>query len=219
MKKIAFLAIVSALALSTGSLFAGFGTFGSGVVLDINGSITLYEISLAGDSRLVPLGSSPTINSTSQSAFANGTKTLGTFDTVYGTPTFNLAGADLLTYKNSGDNVDATYISFRIDGGAITNMSLAFNEDNVASTSGDQRWYSQTGGNIGHEVNLLTGLADGTHTLEFWFSDHSDTANSTSYDSNDGLNYKATFTVVPEPSTLALILGGALVGGICRRRR
>ena len=208
---------VSALGLVTSPAFAGFGTFGSGVVLDINGTITLYEISLAGDSRLAPLGSSPVINSTSQPAFANGSKNLGTFDTVYGTPTFNLAGGDLLTYKNSGDNVDAAYVSFQIDGGAITNMSLAFNEDNVATTSGDQRWYSQTGGDIGHEVNLLTGLADGSHTLTFWFSAHSDTAGSSAYDSNGGANYSATFSVVPEPSSVALIALGGLF--LARRRR
>lgn len=215
MKKLhKFALAVSSLALFVSPAIADdFGIFGSGLVLDFNGTKTLYEITLAGDSRLTP-SSPPTINSTSAAAFSAGTLNLGTFDTVAG-DSLKFVGGDILTYKH-GYNVDFTQVNLSIDGGSYTSISL--NWDTDLGGGGDQRWYTQTGGT---GLNLLSGLSEGVHTLHVYFDAHSDSTSSYAYDNNSNIpgNYQATFTVVPEPSSLVLVLGSMFFGGSYLARR
>lgn len=63
-------------------------------------------------------------------------------------------------------------------------------------------------------VNIGSSLAQGTHSIYVWFSATDGGTNV--YDSNNGANFSASLTVVPEPVTAALgafIVIGLLVGG------
>jgi hypothetical protein len=230
-------------ALLTGVLFsasiysasASSGIFGTGVAIssDITGSSTfkLYETTLLGDGRLAPNtgggGSSlgaPTLvntdNGSGTSTWATGGAgqpttgpSLGTF--AQGVDTLTLNGGEDLTYKNSGTDVTGAQVFYRIDSGTFTQINLAFNQDNVNGNGGDQRWYTD-----GANVNLLTGLGAGTHTLSVYFRDNN-TADVNDYVSNSSFNYNAIFVVtVPEPSTIALsAVSGLAMLFMLRRRR
>lgn len=228
------IATATGLLLSTAAGFSqATGIFGTGVGIssDIGGSSTfnLYEITLLGDGRLAPnisgggvsLGSPTLVNTDNGSGVSTwatavgGGPSLGTFTQDVDTLTLN--GGEELTYKNSGANVTAATVFYSIDSDSFTGYSLAFNEDNVSGNNGDQRWYTD-----GANVNLLSGLGVGTHTLSIYFQD-SNNVDTQDYVSNDGVNYNATFTIaapVPEPSTVALFgLSGLAMLVVIRRRR
>ena len=182
------------------------GIFGTGTALTHNGTSTFYQTTLLGDGRHVPVGSSPTQNSTGLGGLG-----LGTFDTSIGN-TLVLNGGGILTYKNNTDDITGSRIIYSIDGGSEAIISLVFNED---LGGGDQRWYSE-----GSNVDVLGGLTNGAHTLTVRYeSDFSfDTGSGTHQENAEGANFTATFTVVPEPSTTALLgLGGLAL--ILRRRK
>lgn len=68
-------------------------------------------------------------------------------------------------------------------------------------------------------MNILTGLANGAHTLSaYTFGSTSDSGDI--FDSQNGANFNATFTVVPEPTTYAMMLAGfGVLAGVQRSRR
>jgi hypothetical protein len=71
-------------------------------------------------------------------------------------------------------------------------------------------------------LNLLTGLSNGNYTFEVYFQGTTNGLGGAAnpiFLNNGGANYKATFTVVPEPSILALLAGAALLGACFFRRR
>ena len=189
------------------------GIFGTGTALTHNGTSTFYQTTLLGDGRHVPVGSSPTQNSTGLGGLG-----LGTFDTSIGN-TLVLNGGGVLTFKNSGDNISASRIIYSIDGGSEATINLGFNDDDAGDgADGDQRWYGE-----GSSVDVLAGLANGGHTLAVRYeSDFTFTGGgggSGTYNENaGGSNFTATFTTVPEPSSTALLgLGGLAL--ILRRRK
>jgi len=231
MKKISICLLTALTALVVaGTAKADSGIFGTGVVLsmDIAGSssLSLFEMTLLGDSRFNPNSSGggfslgmPTLVNTGNSwatTTAAAGPNLGTFDTVNGGDKLVLKGAELLTWKGGGSNVSAADLFYSIDGGAFIDATLAFNQDNVNSNGGDQRWYSDTSPN----ANLLNGFTSGTHTLSVYFRD-SNTDRGNDYISNNAHNFNATFTVVPEPSSILLILGSMGFGSfyLARRKR
>jgi len=215
------LALLTALALTSSSLFADSGIFGSGVELSINGTIKLFALDNSGTTRLLPTGSPATLDQTSWNNGSEGAPVLnlGTFDPTAG-QFLTLKGGALLSFKNNGSDVTGAFLDFRVfpgigtPSGSFTELGLPFNEDNVSGNTGDQRWAVEN-----QSFNLLTGLTPGTYTLGV-FLRTTDTDGG-HFSSNGGANYGATFTVVPEPSTLALLAGPALLGGwfFVRRRR
>jgi hypothetical protein len=225
------LAAAAVLAVCASPVFASSGIFGTGVVISSNvggaPALDLFEMTLLGDSRHAPaipgdggesLGAPTLINTTdgSISTWADSSNpSLGTFDPFTG-DTLTLDGGEMLTFKNGGSNVSGADMFYSINGGAFQDATLAFNQDNVNGSTGDQRWYSDTAA----DANLLSGLSNGTYTLAVYFRDsNSDDGND--YVSNGGNNFNATFTVVPEPSTDMMLLT-SLVGGsfyLVRRRR
>ncbi|MGJ8726329.1 MAG: hypothetical protein ACSHYB_17405 [Roseibacillus sp.] len=191
---------LSALLLSSSFAFSASGIFGTGTVLTNNGTLTLYQTNLLGDSRHEPAGLSP-----AQNSVGLGGLDLGDFDPASG-DSLTIGGGGLLTYKNGLSDIFGTTIFYSVNGGTETSVGLLFNEDNVNGSAGDQRWYSE-----GSTADLLAGLANGDHTLTVRYE----------AGSSDGIHpfgpFTADFTVIPEPS--AALLGGLGLLSLLRRRR
>ena len=196
--------------------YAGAGIFGSDDGLRLNGgAFTFYENSLQGDGRHNPLVSggvtaSPTLVTTGLPA------SLGSFNPFAG-DSLLLIGGEALTFKSGATDVTGAFVNYSIDGGSFSSISLTFNEDNVNGTANDQRW-----ANTNFSIDLLAGQSLGTHTLSFYVSatTNGDGADLVVYDNAGGANFNTSFTVVPEPSTWAMMLAGlGVLVGVQRRRR
>lgn len=187
------------LILSNIPAFSASGIFGTGAAIDNNGTLTLYQTTLLGDSRHQPIGASPVQNSLGLDGLD-----LGDFDPSAG-DNLTLAGAGVLTFKNSGSDVFGATLIYSINGAPEQALpNLFFNEDNVSGVGGDQRWYSD-----GNSVDVLAGLANGDHTLTVRYEAFHDAGTHSTG------AYTADFTIVPEPS--AALLGG--LGMLCLLRR
>ena len=172
--------------------------FGNGfIVLNVNGAgNTFYDLN-------------PPTN-TLQPDF-NGAN-LGTFDPSFG-DSLILNGAEFNTFQDGGDNVIEVSLNYRVYTGTAPNFS-SFSVDFVSQTGNDKFWQSTN-----ENINLLNNLSPGTYTFEVFGS--ADTTAGPRFYSNSGNNYVASFTVVPEPSTLSLLAGPAILGAwfFVRRRR
>ncbi len=134
--------------------------------------------------------------------------------------TYNVGDTLFLTgeqksFKNNGTDVTAHTLSYSLNGVTFTDFSYNFEAD---LGGGDQRWGRANAGGL--TGNILDGLTPGNYTLEVFSSITTNSVDSgpTVFNNNGGSNFSATFTVVPEPSTSALI-GLSLVGLVARRRR
>lgn len=145
---------------------------------------------------------------------------LGTFEL---TDTLSLTQSQINTYKNSGGDVTGGEMQYRVyftsgAPGSFSTSTYGFQANatftNLAGNSvtgpGDQAWRNTT------PINLL-GLTsgNGNYTLEVFF--RAFTNEGDRYSHNGGSNFKANFSVVPEPSSAALGLLGAVF--MLRRRR
>jgi hypothetical protein len=179
---------------------AASGIWGGYVVLEINGGGNqFYKLENPDDNF------TPSFNGTN----------LGTFD-----PNVNelfLRGGEALTFKNDGSDVTGAILQWRIfqsgfPEGSFSGIGLPFAEN--LGDGGDQKWQHQNA-----NINLLAGLAPGTYTLQVYVQ--AESSDGTHFLNAGGSNYSATFTVVPEPSSLSLLAGPALLGAwfYVRRRR
>ena len=146
---------------------------------------------------------------------------LGTF--TVGT-SFYLGGQQR-TYKDNSTDVTSSGISWRVYSGAPSGsfatvaMPFQFN----TGTNNDQQWGGDSQGSnfdpIEISSNVLSGLSNGNYTLEvFTFLTTNGVNEATTVSNNvGGSNYKATFTVVPEPASAMIGLLG--VSLLLRRRR
>ena len=144
----------------------------------------------------------------------------GTFNL---TDTLSLSQSQINTFKNSGGDVTGGEMQYRVyltsgTPGSFSNSSYGFQSNapftNLAGSSvngdGDQAWGNTSSINL---LNLTSG--NGDYTLEVFF--RATTNEGERYSNNGGQNFKATFTVVPEPS--AALLGGIGMLALLRRRR
>jgi hypothetical protein len=160
---------------------------------------------------------------------------LGTFDPV---TDFLRLGGQQKSFKNNGTDVTGHFLQYRVyltgsPTGSYTSVSYPFQWNQGDSGApgglgnpGDQQWGTDVQGSNGTNVlssNLLTGLANGNYTLEAYseITTNGVDASSSIANNNGGSNYTATFTVIPEPSTVSLLLGSSIFGGLflLRRRR
>lgn len=168
---------------------------------------------------------------------------LGTFDITTG-QALSLAGAEGLIFKNAGADVLSVTLNYRIyltagsPGSFLTAPRDFTNQSGIGSGSvndangnvfspgagfQNQKWANNPGGSP-IPLNVLTGLVNGNYTLEVFFAGTTNGlggATSNIFLNNGGTNYKATFSVVPEPSSLTLLAGPVLLGAwfFVRRRR
>lgn len=153
---------------------------------------------------------------------------LGTFNRFV--DTLQLGGQQK-SFKNGGTDVTSHSTFWRITelAGAFTQVSMPFQwnfGDGGApaglNNPGDQQWGGDTQGANGNPLeissNVFAGLLNGTYTLEVYSQITTTSPADTLFTNNGGANYKATFTLVPEPSR-AMFLGFGLAGLIFRRRR
>ena len=187
---------------------AASGIFGTGTVLGVNGTKTLYATTLLNDGRHTP------INVTPPTLDLDGVpSSIGTFNPTTG-DTLTLRGGEMLTFRNGNDDVTGATIHYRVDGASFQTFNLTFNQDNVSGTGGDQRWYGE-----GLNLNLLSGLGNGDHTLEVFYTapfTYPD-GSGTHVINNGTANYAFNFTVVPEPATA--LLGSMGLLALLRRRK
>lgn len=184
--------------MAAGSASAATGIFESFGIIKINASTNVYYDMQAA-----------TGNPDFQGA------ALGTFNTSVGN-TLVLNGGELKTFKNSGSNVTAGKLDYRVylvgaTPGSFGELNLPFNS-NIGGSFGneDQKWDNTTA-----NVNLLSGLSNGNYKLEVFAK--ALTNDGDRFSNAGGANYIATFTVVPEPASAALGLLGSVL--LLRRRR
>ena len=202
------LALTIAIICSASSALAQYdGIFGYGLELKGTGAnalnsgiTTLYALDNGGTTRLLPVGSSATLNQTS---WSNGTPeapimNLGTFYPGAG-DSLTLKGGSMLTYQGGGATVgNSIYLNYAIDplqgpyGNWVGNDLLGVNQINVNGTTGDTRWSDES-----LSVNLLSGLSRGTYVLESY--GYANSSLGDLYASDGGSNYGATFNVNPGP--------------------
>lgn len=131
---------------------------------------------------------------------------LGAFNPSINTLVLN--GGEVKTWKDPGGDVTGVFIAYRIwkqgnESGSFTERSIFFHSN---LGGGDQKW-QLTGDNI----NVLSGLGNGDYKLEVYFRASGNQGNV--FDNVNGANYEASFTVVPEPTHIALGIFGALFAG------
>jgi hypothetical protein len=198
---------------------ANYGAFGYGIELNASGGLatdsglSLYALDNSGGSRLPPVGSAATLRTdwTSSSTKGSPTFSLGTFNPYEG-GTLTLTGGSLLTYQH-GDTVDTgsatlNYEIYQLGGsGTYTSFNLPFNEMNVAGSSGDTRFDTES-----QAINVLSGLAPGSYEISTYGNATADGGTGPIFESNGGNDFGATFMVVPEASTWVSLL--AALGGL-----
>jgi hypothetical protein len=227
MKRIAsFLFAVSLFALAPAHLFADAGIDSSYIVLSGTvGGTSQFSIKFFQDKGSD--GVNPAFN----------LYNLGTYNPSAGDALI-LNGGESDTYSQDGyDLIESAqgYYDIVADGSPAPNTS-AFTEFGYGyeSSNGDYGSYNhQKWGTSGMSVNLLSGLAPGTYDLYSYNGANDFNPNNTSQyyftptDSGpvsgpNGQSYsEATFTVVPEPSTVMMLLGSGLLGSfyLTGRRR
>ena len=235
-------ALVLALVLAAGNSYgqgAYSGIFGSGAELTgtgagalNNGTATIYTLGGgSGNSQyLTPTGSTAMLSTVAFGTAAAPTPSLGTFTTG---DSLILNGGSILTYQGGStstdtDVVNTAVINYQIEDAATNYFSgfqavnLTFNANGIGGAASSMRFSTETLG-----TNLLAGLAPGTYTIDIYndstFTETNTTSGTpvvttgTNYDSNYDSNgnpqdYGATFTIVPEPGTVPVLLMG--LGGV-----
>ncbi len=137
-------------------------------------------------------------------------------------------GGQQRSFENNSTVVTTNTIFWKVVGAFVgVNLPLQWTQGDVGAPGGlnnpgDKQWGGDVQGANGALVlsgNVLSGLAEGTYTLEVYseISTNAVNADPTIFNSNGGNNFKASFTVVPEPATAVLGMFG--LGLLLRRRR
>ena len=163
-------------------LFFGHGVWGQQTI-GIYESYAILNINSAGNTEY-------DLNANTGNTDFNNAN-LGTF--LPGTNTLVMAGGINKTYKCNGGDVFGGNINYRVyltSGSApsFTSLSMGWLSNDPGGCGGNQTWRINN-----NTTNIISGLAPGAYTIEV-YSDAPGNP-STAYASNNGANYKATFTV------------------------
>jgi hypothetical protein len=204
MKMSKMLAVVAAFGLAAAGAHADSGIFGSFV--QVNGD--WYQTANPGATQITDFEG------------AN----LGSFDL---SDTLEITGANVLTFKNGGSDVTGAEIQWRVYlvgdvPGAFTAAGIGFGADapfndpagNGYVNGGDQVWGDLPGS--GGVQNIMP-LAVGNYEVEVFY--RATSTDGDHFSNAGGNNFTASFTVVPEPSTILLGAMGLLGLAITRRRK
>ncbi|MGB0774254.1 MAG: PEP-CTERM sorting domain-containing protein [Akkermansiaceae bacterium] len=182
------------------------GMFGSFINVTTNGTAQWYNVEGTGGAAGGDFGGTD----------------LGTFDVGNG-DTMTISGGEALTFKNGLSDVFNAKLNYSIQavggGTFFTELDLSFTANSSFTSAangsnytngGDQQWSDS------FSIDALSGLANGDYEIVIFTKASS--SDGDHFHNNGGTNYNATFTVVPEPSSSALMgLGGLAL--ILRRRR
>jgi hypothetical protein len=133
--------------------------------------------------------------------------------------TLEITNASLLTFKNGGGDVTGAELQYRVyetgdTPGGFTTISLNFGSNAPATDlggnnfggGGDQEWRGFGGG----PIDLLGGITgNGDYEVEIFYRAFTNEGDRLS--DNGGANYKASFSVVPEPAVALLGSIGLLI--------
>jgi len=116
-------------------------------------------------------------------------------------------------FWSNGEGVASVTMNYSITGDATASGSVSYGFQSYSAP--DDQWGTDINGANGSDlsVDLIAAhsLAAGDYNIAVWTVGVTNSVNS-AFDSNGGGNYNATFTVVPEPGTYALIAG---IFGMC----
>ena len=145
---------------------------------------------------------------------------LGTFTT---SDTLIFGQAQINTFKNGGSDVTGGQLQYRVyeagsSPGSFSTQTFSFQANasftdiagNSVTGGGDQAW-----GNTDDIDLLALTSGNGDYEVEIFFQAFTNEGDR--FSNNGGNNFKATFTVVPEPSIA--LLGSLGLLGLLRRRR
>jgi hypothetical protein len=190
--------------------YADTGIFGSYVAIDPDGpgagALVWYGAQQPGPSSLT------SFNGLDLGSFVQGSVA-------------TIAGAEVLTWKNSGADVTGALLNWTVTGSAFQSQAIGWTADAPfndaagnafgAAGSGDQKWAQ-----LSAPVNFLAGLAPGNHVLTVYLQ--STTTWGDRFSSNGGANFSASFKVtspVPEPSGYGMLAVGLAALMLHLRRR
>ncbi|MEM7452903.1 MAG: PEP-CTERM sorting domain-containing protein [Planctomycetota bacterium] len=191
---------------------AALGFFGSYIFMDANGSFQIYDLTAPGGAR----ASDPT----DFDGF-----NLGSFNPAAGN-TLAISGAEGLTFKNGSSDVFGANLNYSVvpTGGshAFSEVAIGFTSNasfnDAAGTSyggsGDQKW-SDSG--AWAPIDILGSLSNGTYEIQVFLRGTSNEGDFFHNNAPTFANYTATFSVIPEPTTLVMFGSAALC--LLRRRR
>jgi hypothetical protein len=213
MKKTLLAAVMSA-GLTAGALAQSVGIFGSYIGINANGAGNSWYGAQEWGTDIQNFGG------------AN----LGVIDTA-ASGTLTISGFQVQTTKSDGGDITGANLLYRVyltnstppasftsvAAGFISNSPFTAAQGSTAEGAGDQNWGLNPPGSY---ANVMGGITvNGVYNLEIYFDATS--PQGTQFSNNGGANYIATFEVVPEPSTYALLTLSALAMGgyVIRRRR
>lgn len=122
-------------------------------------------------------------------------------------------GADLKYWGDNGDTREGGALNVEVDGGGFT--EYIWSHASIGGNDAQGTLASTT-------IDVTAGLTPGTYTVSVWAKSWGQNASGfggDSFLSNGGANYTASFTVVPEPGTLALFGLGMAGLAVARSRR
>jgi len=217
MKKLLLAAAVTAAAflLASNRVQAATGVFGSYIGINPNAAGNTWYVAQAPGS--VSLASFNRAN-------------LGSFN-LSQTPSLFVSAWQLETFKNGGGDVTGAALFYRVyqqgstrpiftqlNGNFIANSTFTDAGGVTITGSGDQLWGQNPTGTYANVLNGISVSSLTTYELEIYFRATSNEGDR--FSNNGGLNYVASFNVIPEPSTYALLgLGALTLGGYALRRR